>query len=500
MAGNLTLPPTRDAYTGKDGKPTAAFFDSLSKSQRAVNTLSRIPIIPSVDDVDSIPSGAEGVLIFSDVPAPYVSRLSEPAHAGKIYRDGQWFELDRRDGVYLEDFGGKTNLLEESPYFDWSIDNTQALVDAKDYCVAKRRAIIRINSGVWRCASQPEPFPVGINLRGHGHSSSQLDGGTTLLADYNETTPTNPFLHWDGSGQQFNSTGGGAHSMTIQKGAAKTGGTLLKLTGVDDSNRPGYMSFRDLEIAGGNQGATAAYCIYHDGSNLNLPSGMGLRDVLYDNIWFNTWTEEGAVFLNATHAVIQGLTASPGVGSGNAMRFDGDSTVSTHKTTDVRAFGLVAYGTGPIVIDKVHQCVFIGRSTNWTVTGNATGCTIIPIGDNLVTLSSTTRAALAAQKTTILDYVVGQQFGTVDNGGEFMPGGRIKKWMNVTTNNVDGTYPWASALGGNDVPFTAAPTIVSLSVVSGAAYCYGVGTPTASEVYLRSSAAAATRVVAEGPY
>lgn len=490
------LPSERSQFIDSAGKPTPDF-------NRWMKKVAKVTTFASQDDATgNADSGDVPIIIYNQgIPAPYISRLSEPAHAGKIYRDGAWYELERYDGVYPQDFGA-VNALNEDGSINHSLDCITAITDAIDYCKRKRRAVIRFTSGIWQCKSGGIVFPVGINAIGHGHSSSQSQGGTVILADYNEATSTNAFMAYDGSGEQFNSTGGGLHSLTIQKGAAKTGGTLLKITGVDDSHRPGYMTFRDLELAGGNQGASCDYCIVHYGGNLTTSSGQGLRDFRYDNVFFNTWTQVGAQFNNATHCVITGMLASPGVGGGNAMEFTGNSNAATHKTVNCRAYGLGAYGNGPIVIDKVHQSIFSGRSTYWVVTGDCTGSTIIPIGDNRVSLLGATRSSLFGQGTRILDAFIGQTFGTITNGGMYLEGGRVRKWMNATSvGTTSATYYWASALGAADVPFISTPVLTFVGTGSGALTTPGYDNVTALSIDLRAQAASQTvRVVAEGPY
>lgn len=361
----------------------------------------------------AIPSTSDAVLLAGNVvagdspPAPYVSRATEPSHAGKFFKSGRWWELERHDGVYLEDFGG-INALKTDGTLQSGVDNKSSLLDAIDYCVKKRRAVIRINSGVWPFLSGGIELPVGINLKGHGHSSSLSQGGTVVLANYDEPTAANAFLHWTGSGQPYNATGGGAHCLTILKGRDKTGGTLLRITGVNDSNRPGYMSFRDLRVGGTNGAANCAYCIIQDGSNLTTVNTNGIRDVLWDNIWIDGWTAEGAQFNNATHAKLQGFTASPSGTSVNCVRISGNNSGATSKTISLSAVGLEVYGN--LILDNIHDCSISCRATQLVITGNVTNSIIIPVVGGGIVYSGTiggnptSRALLkSVNKTVILD-------------------------------------------------------------------------------------------------
>lgn len=319
----------------------------------------------------TIPTDVDAVTVMGytdpgDGPAaPYVSRLSEPSHTGKFLSNGVWRELERHDGVYLEDFGGKQSVTADFSY-DSTLDSVTAFADCIDYCVAKHRNLIRFNSGLWIFKSAPPVIPVGLLLAGHGHSSSVYHGGTTLWAYYNEAVGNAPFLHWDGSGTASNSTGGGAHEMTIAKGPDFTGGCLVKLTGVNDGNRPGYMSFRDLNISGTQGAASCNYCIIHDGSNLVTSGTQGIRDVTWDTIWLDGASTEAAQFINATHAKISNMQVSAGGGAATPIvRITGDTNNALHKTTDLQASNLSV--TGNLIMQNADHCIVHGAASILTI-------------------------------------------------------------------------------------------------------------------------------------
>lgn len=321
------------------------------------------------------------------VPAPYVSRLNEPSHAGKVFRDGQWWELIRNDGVYIEDFGAVNALDEATGNIVLTHDCTPALNDAINYCYIKRKGLVRINSGIWGCNTQPDPIPVGITLSGHGSSSSSRQGGSSLYMNYNESTPANAFLHWDGSGQQFNATGGGILNMNVRKGPAKTGGTLILLTGVDDANRPGYMSFLNLIVSGTNQGANCDYCIIQDGSNLTTVNANGIRDVTWVNLFVDGWVQDGMQLVNATHGKLFGLNASPTGSSLNCLRITGLTSDPTSKTTSFMGAGIECYGT--LIVDNANYVNLQARATDLVVTGNTTNSLIQAVVENIPTYTGT---------------------------------------------------------------------------------------------------------------
>lgn len=340
-------------------------------------------------------------------PAPYVSRLSEPSHSGKTYINGKWYELERHDGVYLEDFGG-VNASNGYGTVTSGVDNSSALADAIDYCFKKRRAVVRINSGVWPCSEGGFEIPVGISLQGHGFSSS-LPGGSVLQANYNEATSTNPFLAWTGAGAAYNGTGGGIQNLTVQKGAAKTGGALIKITGADDTMRPGYMVFQNVKVSGTNQGADCDIGIIHDGSNLTTTNTNGIRDVAYSNVWVDGWKVIGAQLINATHTKIVGMTFSPTGDALDCIRITGNDSNANSKTTSLMAIGLECYGN--IILDNINFCHIICRTTDLVITGNVTKSVIVPIVESNITFAgtiggnATTRENLRlVNQTRIIDY------------------------------------------------------------------------------------------------
>jgi hypothetical protein len=138
-------------------------------------------------------------------------------------------------------------------------------------------------AGSYWFSSKPNNIGCGAWVIGQSNGST-VGVGTALIANYNEAAPANGFLTWDGSySTGFKGTGGGISNLTIYKGAAKTGGTAVKLTGASDTFRAGFWGMNDaiVSITGGG---TWDHTLYVDGSCCTTGGAQGVRDIFLSHV------------------------------------------------------------------------------------------------------------------------------------------------------------------------------------------------------------------------
>jgi hypothetical protein len=170
-----------------------------------------------------------------------------------------WMRISDLNGVRIEWFGGQVSPG-AGPY---TFDNTPAFDAAIAFLKTSNFGNLHFRNGVYAYLTQPEVIPVGIHLIGGGHSSSFLAGGTAQLRNFNQGT-TDYFFRWDGSGIASNSTGGGMRGMAVIANAGTTGGIAIHLLAASDTQRPGYMEFSHVLVAGLG-GGTWAQSLVQDG-------------------------------------------------------------------------------------------------------------------------------------------------------------------------------------------------------------------------------------------
>jgi hypothetical protein len=207
------------------------------------------------------------------------------------------------------------------------------------------------------------------------------------------------------------------------------------------------MVFQNLIASGTNYTANCDYCIVHDGSNLTTESANGIRDVTYTNLFVDGWAVEGMQLINATHAKIFGLNASPTAGNVTCLRITGNDSGDFSKTTSFMGAGIECYGT--LILDNASNCNIQCRATDLIVTGNATHCLVQAVVANGPTFSgtiggnATTRDLLQRiNRTTIID---GQDTALYTGDGlTKVVGPRISGWAPASGTATRSTFATSS--------------------------------------------------------
>jgi hypothetical protein len=211
--------------------------------------------------------------------------------------------------------------------------------------------------GKCRFGSSPKPIPAGVKIVGN-----QNRNGTWLIADYNETDPKNGFLTWDGSFHAAGGGGGGGlDSVHISKGSGKTGGTAIKLAGIDDNHRASFMVFNDLYV----NSAFGAPGYWHrnlfiDGSCCTTMGSNGVRDIIFTNFHFGQSQppDEGGSILveNGVHVYLSnGLVFTAQRGGIHVTGLDNSDNRSSH---DILISNVNIEGS--LIIDKAQGVTYTG--------------------------------------------------------------------------------------------------------------------------------------------
>ena len=208
---------------------------------------------------------------------------------------------------------------------------------------------IQLPAGKCRFASAPNIIPAGIKIAG----SNGNRNGTWLIADYNEANHQNGFLTWDGSFRAAGGgLGGGLEHVHISKGSAKTGGTAIRLIGVNDDHRAGFMMFNDLYI--NSVFGAPGYWHHHfvaDGTCCTAQGSNGIRDIILSNFYFGQSKSpqdgESILILNAVHAYLtNGLVFASEHGGIRISGLDGTDNRMSHDVliTNVNILGSLYIG------------------------------------------------------------------------------------------------------------------------------------------------------------
>ena len=182
---------------------------------------------------------------------------------------------------------GRVSILDFGGQGDGVADNTPAFNAAVAAAMPKSFSIF-IPCGIFRFASKPNRIETGIKIVGCGSTGSTPGYGSALLVDYDEPTPEEGFLSWTGafSGPDgcCAGTGGGLEQISIYKAPARKGGTAIKIIGIDDGHRPGFMTLSDIQVSGRGAG-TWDHNLLIDGTCCTTPGGQGVRDIYISNFW-----------------------------------------------------------------------------------------------------------------------------------------------------------------------------------------------------------------------
>jgi len=106
----------------------------------------------------------------------------------------------------------------------------------------------------------------------------------------------------------------------------------------------------------------------------------------------------------------------------------------------------------------------------------------------------------ASPSTLFIEGKTWQRLGNGNNGLQFLPNRRLRKWMTVTVNNTTTTFSWATQLSGFDIAFAATPDVVGFYNAGGSVAGGGWLNLTATTVDVSTIANNTLRLVAEGSY
>lgn len=216
---------------------------------------------------------------------------------------------------------------------------------------------IQLPSGKCRFAAAPNPITAGIRIMGNANKN-----GTWLIADYNEPMPENGFLTWNGSFPAAGGGGGGGlQSLHISKGSGKTGGTAIKIAGIDSGHRSGFMAFDDLYInsAFGAPGYWD-HNLIADGSCCTAKGSNGVRDIVLTNFQFGQSQPqiegESVIIRNVVHMYMSNgliFTAQRG-----GIHVTGVGTADEDTSHDILVSNVNIEGS--LILDNVEGATFDG--------------------------------------------------------------------------------------------------------------------------------------------
>lgn len=182
---------------------------------------------------------------------------------------------------------GLVSVIEFGAKADGIADETAAFNAAVTAAMPQSRTVY-FPCGKYRFASPPRAIETGVRIRGCGSTGSTANYGTAFIADYDEKTPEEGFLTWNGAYGKGNGccagTGGGLENVTIYKGPGKRGGAAIKITGIDDGHRAGYSTISDVLVSSVG-GGTWDHDLIIDGSCCTTPHAQGVRDIYINNFW-----------------------------------------------------------------------------------------------------------------------------------------------------------------------------------------------------------------------
>lgn len=340
-------------------------------------------------------TGREGVFVWT--LGNFAARIAaDPEEGIYIKADdtpsttGAW--VRQHDGweFAIEWFGGKKG--------DVTFDNKAAFDAAIALMTTLNVGCLRFQNGEYEFLTRPAPITVGILLKGGGESSSLLHGGTVLMRNFDgDIFGGQGFMSWDGTGIAFNSTGGGMQGITLLAAEGTTGGSAIRLFATDDDNRPGYMSFRDVQI-GGYVDGTWVQCIEINGQNCVTAGGQGLRDTYLSNVWCSGATSSTVILVNATQTSLDGVNVVTGSGSVASMFITGISTNAIDSSLGVTGKVWIA---GDLVFVNAGNCSLVGRASTVTMEAGADSCMFVGMVDTTITNNSASSRILTQSRNLL---------------------------------------------------------------------------------------------------
>lgn len=290
---------------------------------------------------------------------------------------------------------GRVSILDFGGAGDGATDNTPAFNAAVGAAMPKSFSIF-FPCGVFRFASRPNTIGTGIKIVGCGSTGSTVGYGSSLIADYDETSPEQGFLTWDGSnggGACCAGTGGGVEQLSIYKGPARKGGTAIKITGVDDGHRAGYTTISDVLVSS-TGGGTWEHNLIIDGTCCTTPGSQGVRDIYINNFWAAQATapNEAILLRSAVQVFWHGGEVMParlGANSGITITGGADPTqqsvnvfvsdvyiVGTLLVNNAKTVSFRGYVGGTATIDKTSSNVFLAGIVGGNITNGTSTATI----------------------------------------------------------------------------------------------------------------------------
>lgn len=221
---------------------------------------------------------------------------------------------------------------------DWTPALNLAVLD----CIANNEREIYFpyipsdNGGNYSFKTKPDPFGVGITLR--GENPRQF-----LVRDYVPSgsigTPAAAFLVWDGSGYNGDpnqNKGGGMFNIGIGAGNGTTGGVAMHITGASTTHRPGYMLFQNVvcSIPNGSNGSWWGH-IMVKGNSVTTQGSQGMRDLVFRDMYLFRATGDSVQVTNGVHiffdvlSVINGGVTNP---ENASVRINGLGSVTSNST------------------------------------------------------------------------------------------------------------------------------------------------------------------------
>jgi hypothetical protein len=258
-----------------------------------------------------------------------------------------------------EENGASLSILDFGGRGDGVVDNTPAL-NAAVAAAMPRSLTVRFPCGTFRFVSRPDPIGTGIRLIGCGSVGSTPGYGSSLIADYDETSPEEAFLVWNGSYSKAHAgccagTGGGVERISVFKGARKRGGTALKFSGIDDAHRAGYSTISDV-LVGSVGGGNWQHDLIIDGSCCRTPDTQGIRDTYINNFWAAQAVapDQSVLFRSAVQVFWHGGEIMPaGAGANSGITITGGDEVSEQSAnifiSDVYIVGNLAVSYSRVV-------------------------------------------------------------------------------------------------------------------------------------------------------
>jgi hypothetical protein len=256
---------------------------------------------------------------------------------------------------------GRVSILDFGGQGDGVADNTAAFNAAVVAAMPKSFTVF-IPCGVFRLASRPNSIGTGIKIVGCGSAGSTVGYGSSLVADYDETLPQEAFLTWNGSnggGACCAGTGGGLEKISVFKGAGKTGGTAIKITGTDDGHRAGYTTISDVLVSSIG-GGTWDHNLIIDGSCCVTPETQGVRDTYINDFWAGqaTWPDQSILLRSAVQVFWHGGEVIPArVGANSGITLTGGIEATQQS---VNVFISDVYVAGTLTISNATNISFRG--------------------------------------------------------------------------------------------------------------------------------------------